>query len=207
MIELRNLSVCLGRFSMPPISWVIKEGQYAVLMGPTGSGKTTLLEAICGLRKVPTGSVWLNGRDVTNWSPSDRAIGYVPQDLGLFPTLSVKEHFAFALRLRGQSRADIEYRVDELAEMLQVRRLLDRNTKHLSGGEAQRVAIGRAISFRPRILLLDEPLSALDEATRETMQTILREVHDACKMTTLHVTHSRREADALADERYVLNEG
>jgi ABC-type sugar transport system ATPase subunit len=207
MIELRNLSVRLGRFSLPPISWSVKEGKYAVVMGPTGSGKTTLLEAICGLRRLVTGSVWISGRDVTNWSPGDREIGYVPQDLALFPTLSVREHFAFALRLRGQSRLEIKQRVDELAELLKVSHLLDRDTKHLSGGEAQRVAIGRAISFRPRVLLLDEPLSALDEATRESMQRMLREVHDACQMTTLHVTHSQREADALADECFRMSEG
>lgn len=204
MIEIREVSVRNGKYTLPTISMVIPDGCYAVLMGPTGSGKTTLLEAICGLRAIDHGSVLMGGVDVSHWSPSDRQLGYVPQDLALFPTLSVHQHLAFALRLRGMTRMAIDARVKELADLLQISHLLSRFPKQLSGGEAQRVAMGRAISFGPRVLLLDEPLSALDESTRSQMQSLLRDVHKALKMTTLHVTHSETEAAALADQRFVM---
>ena len=204
MIEIREVSVRNGKYTLPTISMVIPDGCYAVLMGPTGSGKTTLLEAICGLRAIDHGSVLMGGVDVSHWSPSDRQLGYVPQDLALFPTLSVHQHLAFALRLRGMTSMAIDARVEELADLLQISHLLSRFPKQLSGGEAQRVAMGRAISFGPRVLLLDEPLSALDESTRSQMQSLLRDVHKALKMTTLHVTHSETEAAALADQRFVM---
>jgi ABC-type sugar transport system ATPase subunit len=207
MIELRDVTVRAGKFLLQNVSLEIPTGQYAVLMGRTGRGKTTLLESICGLKKVVSGSVWIHGTDVTAWSPSDRGIGYVPQDLALFPTLTVHEHFAFALRLRKHSADQIKLRVDELAKLLGVSHLLGRHVKHLSGGESQRVALGRALSFRPAVLLLDEPLSALDEATRHEMHSLLRQVQKASQVTMLHITHNSAEADALADCRYMLEDG
>ena len=207
MIELREIAIRAGKFSLDNISMVIPSGQYAVLMGPTGHGKTTLLESICGLRKIASGRVLIHGVDVTSWSPSDREIGYVPQDLALFPTLSVREHLAFALRLRKQSAIQIKHRVDELATMLGITHLLERGVTRLSGGEAQRVALGRALSFRPPVLLLDEPLSALDETTRHEMHSLLRQIQQASQVTMLHVTHNSAEAEALADRRFVLEGG
>jgi len=207
MIELREIAIRAGKFSLDNISMVVPSGQYAVLMGPTGHGKTTLLESICGLRKIASGRVLIHGVDVTNWSPSDREIGYVPQDLALFPTLSVREHLSFALRLRKQSAIQIKHRVDELATMLGITHLLERGVTRLSGGEAQRVALGRALSFRPPVLLLDEPLSALDETTRHEMHSLLRQIQQASQVTMLHVTHNSAEAEALADRRFVLEGG
>jgi len=207
MIELREISIRAGKFSLENISLEIPSGQYAVLMGRTGRGKTTLLESICGLRKIAGGRILIHGVDVTSWSPSDRKIGYVPQDLALFPTLTVREHLAFALRLRKQSAMQIKQRVDELAAMLGILSLLDRGVTHLSGGESQRVALGRALSFRPAVLLLDEPLTALDEATRHEMHSLLRQVQKASQVTMLHVTHNSAEAEALADRRFVLEDG
>ena len=129
-------------------------------MGKTGSGKTTLLEALCGFKRIVSGSIQLDGRDVTALSPADRGIGYVPQDLALFQTMTVRQHLAFAQKIRSCDRAAIDRRVAELAELLGLTRLLERRPAGLSGGESQRVALGRALSFYPRVLLLDEPLSA-----------------------------------------------
>jgi ABC-type sugar transport system ATPase subunit len=173
-------------------------------MGRSGQGKTTLLEVLCGLRRVNAGSVWLNSRCVTRDSPAMRGVGYVPQDLALFPTMTVREHLEFALRLR---RAATEPRVPELAARLEISSLLDRNIRQLSGGEAQRVALGRALSFRPAVLLLDEPLSALDDVTRDGMYRLLKSLHAESKMTVLHVTHSRRDAESLAGRVLLLDEG
>ena len=173
-------------------------------MGTTGRGKTTLLESICGLRRVEEGQILIHGRDVTRWSPADREIGYVPQDLALFPTLTVQQHLEFALRLRKQSAAIISERTKELSEVLGIEYLLKRSIVGLSGGESQRVALGRALSFRPSVLLLDEPLSALDESTRHEMHDLLRRVKQSTGVTTLHVTHSSAESESLADRCFWL---
>jgi ABC-type sugar transport system ATPase subunit len=207
MIELIDVTIQAGKFSLRNVTFQIQAGEYAVLMGRTGQGKTTLLEAICGLRDVVAGRVLIDGYDVTNWLPGDREIGYVPQDLALFPTLSVREHLAFALQLRRHKTQQITKRVDELAELLGITKLLDRSVRNLSGGESQRVAIGRAISFNPAVLLLDEPLSALDEATRKEMHTLLLHVQQSTRVPILHITHSSEEAAALADRRFLIDEG
>jgi len=207
MIELRKVSIHAGQFSLKDISLLVPRGEYAVLMGRTGLGKTTLLESICGLRSIQGGKIFIDETDVTDWAPADRAVGYVPQDLALFPNMNVRAHLEFALRLRKESRVSINDRVSELAEVLGIAHLMDRSIHKLSGGESQRVALGRAISFRPAVLLLDEPLSALDEATRNQMHTLLREITRTTGVTTLHITHSEEEASALADRRFRLEDG
>lgn len=207
MIELRNVACTLGDFRLKDVSLSILSGEYAVLMGPTGRGKTTLLEVICGLRPVAHGHVLVNGTDVTGWAPADRQLGYVPQDLALFPNLNVREHLEFALRLRRHPRPLIEQRTSELADLLGISHLLKRSVHGLSGGEAQRVALGRAIAFRPAVLLLDEPLSALDPDTRQGMHELLRTLKRSTGVTTLHVTHSVEEAAALADRTFRLRDG
>ena len=207
MIELKQVALRSGTFSLYDVSFRIEAGQYVVLMGKTGMGKTTILEAICGLRKITKGSIYIQGSEVTRWSPSDRKIGYVPQDLALFPTLSVREHLEFGPRLRHASKAEIKQRTKELSEVLGLGHLLDRRIPGLSGGEAQRVALGRALAARPALLLLDEPLSALDQATRNEMHAWLIKVKQVTGVTTLHVTHNIEEAEALADRRLVLESG
>lgn len=207
MIELRDITIRSGPFSLTNVGLVIPEGCYAVLMGGTGQGKTTILEAICGLRSVSSGRVLLNGSDITRWKPGDRGIGYVPQDLALFPMMTVRGHLEFALRVRRCSRGLIRDRVAELAHVLGIESLLTRRVTNLSGGEAQRVALGRALSFRPRVLLLDEPLNALDEATRDRLCELLRSVQKQSGLTTLHITHSRAEAWSLAEKLFVLESG
>jgi molybdate transport system ATP-binding protein/molybdate/tungstate transport system ATP-binding protein len=207
MIELQNLSIRAGAFSLDKVELNIPRGTYAVLMGGTGQGKTSLLEVICGLKPVVSGCVRLGGDDVTHWKPADRGIGYVPQDLALFPTISVRGHLEFALKLRRWSPAAIQDRVAHLAHVLGIEHLLSRGVRHLSGGEAQRVAIGRAISFEPQVLLMDEPLTALDEPTRDRLCALLRSIHSQIKLTTLHITHSRAEARQVADKYYLLANG
>lgn len=207
MIELKNVTIHAGDFALNDVSFVVEDGQYAILMGRTGRGKTTILESICGLRSVSAGAILVDGVDVTDWLPGDRQIGYVPQDLALFPTFTVREHLEFALRLRRDSAQSIVERTTELSEVLGIADLLDRGTLGLSGGEAQRIALGRALSFRPSVLLLDEPLSALDEDTRGAMHELLGKIQKTTGVTTLHVTHSKEEAKLLADRILVLDNG
>ena len=207
MIAVENLSVRAGAFRLDGVSFAVAAGEYAALMGKTGSGKTTILEAVCGLKPVRGGRVLLLGRDVTRLRPADRGVGYVPQDLALFPSLTVRDHLAFGPDVRGWDRGAIARRVGELSEMLGLGGLLDRRPPGLSGGEAQRVALGRALSFGPRVLLLDEPLAALDDETRAEMYTLLRSVQRRTGVTTLHVTHSLSEAKALADRILLLKDG
>ncbi|MCR4415075.1 MAG: ATP-binding cassette domain-containing protein [Thermoguttaceae bacterium] len=207
MIALSGVTIHQGAFSLCDVSFDVAEGQYAVLMGRTGSGKTTLLEAICGLRRVAQGSIRLMGRDVTRLRPAARGVGYVPQDGGMFSRLTVREHLGFALAIRRWPRHAIQRRVDELAERLGLEHLLDRRPYGLSGGEVQRVALGRALAMRPGVLLLDEPLSALDEDTRAEMHDLLRAVQHETRVTVLHVTHNRSEACRLADLVLELRDG
>ncbi len=207
MIQLCDVTVKAGDFSLNGISFHVDSGQYAVLMGQTGRGKTTILEAICGLRKIACGRILVHGCDVTHALPADREIGYVPQDLVLFSTLNVRQHLEFALRLRKKSAREIAERVGELANVLGIEHLLGRNPAGLSGGESQRVALGRALSFRPSVLLLDEPLSALDEVTRYEMHDLLKKIKIKSDVTTLHVTHSVEDAEVLADRRLTLVDG
>ena len=207
MIALENLAVRAGSFALNGISLAIPTGHHGFLMGKTGSGKTTLLEAVCGLKPVPAGRVLLLGEDVTRLKPAARGIGYVPQDGALFPSMTVREHLAFALTIRRHQAAEIERRVRELAEMLDLEPLLARRPPGLSGGEAQRVALGRALASRPHVLCLDEPLSALDEDTRAEMCEMLQTVRRLTGVTILHVTHSQADAHKLADRIFLLRDG
>lgn len=207
MIEANALRIAQGTFRLDNVSFQVPTGQYAVLMGKTGSGKTSIVEAICGLRRPVAGSILLGGRDVTRLAPALRGIGYVPQDAALFPHLTVREQLEFALRIRRVAPAVMERRVDELSEVLEIRGLLDRLPLGLSGGESQRVALGRALAFEPRFLLLDEPLGALDETTRQHLIEVLQRVHQQTRVTAIHVTHSLVEAERLADRLLELREG
>lgn len=207
MIEARKLSVASGKFRLTDIDLRVPTGQYAVLMGRTGCGKTTLLEAICGLRSVLGGQIRLGQHVVTHFKAAERGIGFVPQDGALFQTMTVRQHLEFALRIRRWSADAIRARVDEVAQMVGVVELLDRRPPGLSGGESQRVALGRALSFRPQTLCLDEPLSALDDQSRGELIALLKRVQIETGVTALHVTHNGAEATALADCRLELAGG
>jgi ABC-type sugar transport system ATPase subunit len=207
LIRVENLCLRAGHFALDSISFEVPAGRYGVLMGRTGVGKTTLLESLCGLRQVTAGRIWLAERDVTSLKPAERGIGFVPQDGALFETMSVREHLGFALRIRKAKRPAIEARVAELAELLAIEKLLDRMPDGLSGGERQRVALGRALAAHPNILCMDEPLSALDEATRDEMYLLLESIRGKAGVTTLHITHNRAEAVRLADVVLLLEDG
>ena len=199
MIELQNVSWKVDDFSLTKVNCSVPEGDYAVLMGPTGCGKTTVIEIICGLRKPAGGKVIVAGEDFTRALPGDRQIGYVPQDGALFPTMTVSEQIGFGLEVRREKKSQIREIVSRLAGELGIEHLLERKVHGLSGGERQRVALGRALAVEPRVLLLDEPISALDEDMRDDMMALLKRIQQEHAITVLHVTHSSREAEQLAD--------
>jgi ABC-type sugar transport system ATPase subunit len=207
MISVENLEVVQGAFALRDVSFAVPTGSYAVLMGSTGSGKTTLLEVIAGLRPTRAGRILLDGRDVTHLSPAARSLGYVPQDNTLFRTRTVDKNLSFALELRRIAAPEIERRVNETASWLKIGHLLDRYPAGLSGGETQRVALGRALIFQPSLLLLDEPLSALDDETRGQMVETLQALRARRNVTVLHITHNRAEAESLADVLFRIAKG
>lgn len=199
MICLENIAWHAGSFRLQNITFAVPTGVYGVLMGRTGCGKSTLLEILCGLRRPSGGRIRIGGRDVTAAPPGQRGIGYVPQDGALFPTLTVREQIAFAPRrqkLAAAARGDL---VRQLAAATGVAHLLDRMPANLSGGERQRVALARALAARPAVLLLDEPLAALDEEMHAEMMALLKTTQQQHGLTVLHVTHHSQEAAELAD--------
>lgn len=198
MMELSRVAIRQGSFALSNIDLSIPAGAYAVLMGPTGCGKTSILEAICGLRRIESGSIWLDGTDVTRWPSAQREIGYVPQDRAVFPTMRVDRQIEYGLLVRGARPSLRRQRVEELAELTGISSLLHRFPKGLSGGELQRVALARALSFRPRLVCLDEPLSALDDQTRCRVAGVLKDIHQKEKVTVLHITHNVDDALRLA---------
>lgn len=207
MIRFDHISWHAGAFRLADVTFTVPARSYAVLMGRTGCGKTSLLEILCGLRRAQSGRVFIGERDVTELPPGERGIGYVPQDGAMFPTMTVAEHLGFALRLRRKSASEIQQRVNELAQHLGVPHLLDRLPQNLSGGERQRVALGRALAAKPSVLLLDEPLSALDEELRDDLATLLKRLQRELGVTALHITHSRSEAARLADVSLRMEDG
>ena len=207
MIDCKALTVSQGAFIMGPVDFQLPRGAYGVIMGPTGCGKTTLIEAIVGLRQVDSGTIQLAGADITHADPAARGIGYVPQDGAMFPTMPVAEQLAYGLHIRRMKEPLIRERVHGLAERLGISHLLSRLPQGLSGGERQRVALGRALAIEPALLLLDEPLAALDEDKRSGMCELLQAVHEEFHTTVIHITHARVEADMLATHRFDMAEG
>jgi molybdopterin-binding protein len=207
MIEVKNLCVDLGEFVLKDITLYIKGGEYFIILGPTGAGKTVLLESIAGLYPIKRGEIWLRGKEVTGVEPEKRRISIVYQDHVLFPHLSVKDNLLFGLRMHNISAEEQKNRLGWVAELLGISNLLHRRPDTLSGGEKQKVALGRAIATHPELLLVDEPLSALDPETRESVQQELRQLHKALGITILHVTHDFEEAIALGNRIAVIAEG
>ena len=182
-------------------------GGYYVLTGPNGSGKSLLMQALCGLLPPDRGTIRIGGKDVTSLPPRCRNIGYVPQHSHLFPHLSVRRNICFALEAARMSGADIRQRADELANLLDVESLLERAVPGLSGGERQKVALARALANKPELLIMDEPLSEVDEESRNRVCFDLHAVQRETGVTTLHVSHSRRETELLADHIGELRNG
>jgi ABC-type sugar transport system ATPase subunit len=207
MIRFDNIAWRAGAFELADISFTVPAACYAVLMGRTGCGKTSLMEILCGLRRSRSGRVFIGERDVTGLAPGERGIGYVPQDGALFPTMTVRENIGFAPRLRRRPNTEIQREVDGIAGRLGVAHLLERLPQNLSGGERQRVALGRALASDPKVLLLDEPLSALDEELRDELARLLKGIQRDLAITALHVTHHRQEAAQLADVMFRMDAG
>jgi molybdopterin-binding protein len=207
MIEVKNLYVDLGEFVLEDISLNIEEGEYFIILGPTGAGKTVLLESIAGLYPIKSGEIWLRGKEVTGVEPEKRRISIVYQDHVLFPHLSVRDNLTFGLRMQKTGTDAEKDRLDWVAELLGIDSLLHRRPDTLSGGEKQKVALGRAIITQPEVLLVDEPMSALDPETRESVQRELRQLHKALGITILHVTHDFEEAIALGNRIAVIGQG
>jgi molybdopterin-binding protein len=207
MIEVKNLCVDLGEFILRDITLSIEEGEYFIILGPTGAGKTVLLESIAGLYPIKSGEIWLRGKEVTSVEPEKRKISIVYQDHVLFPHLSVRDNIVFGLRMSKTSVDEVANRLNWVAELLGISHLLQRRPYTLSGGEKQKVALGRAIITQPELLLVDEPLSALDPETRESVQQELRQLHKELGITILHVTHDFEEAIALGNRIAVIGEG
>ncbi len=207
MISVKNLSLAVGEFALEDVSFEIPTRAYCALMGRTGCGKTTILEAVCGLRDVTSGSIELMSREGPNLPPARRGIGFVPQDGALFSSMTVEQNLGFSLEVRGRSKGVVSERVKQLAELLGIASLLERRIQGLSGGEKQRVALGRALAFEPGILCLDEPLSALDDETKTGLVDLLGKVREETGVTTLHITHSLQEARSLCDMLLVMEDG
>lgn len=187
----------------------IEDGEFFVLLGQTGAGKTTTLRVIAGLEKPTGGQILIDGQDVADWNAAERDVALVLQQYSLYPRLTVRGNLEFPLksRIRKFTSAEIAARVDKAAQTLQITDLLDRKVEKLSGGEMQRVSIGRAIVREPRVFLMDEPLSALDAKLRETLRVELKILHNELGATFLFVTHDQVEAMSMGDKIGVLNRG
>jgi len=207
MIRTEEILFAIGTFALQHLNIEVATGQYFALLGPPGSGKTLFLECLCGLKKIHSGKIFIDARDVTHLEPRARHIGYVPQDYALFPHLSVEQNIAFGLHARRCQRKDITARVAQIADLLGIGHLLPRRIDGLSGGERQRVALARALVLRPKVLLLDEPVCALDEVTRQDVCAQLLRIQRQLSLTTIHVSHNLEEAFSVADRAAILYQG
>ncbi|MEN6512930.1 ATP-binding cassette domain-containing protein [Methanoculleus sp.] len=207
MIEFDHISLTLGSFSLSDVSLTINQGDYYFIVGPSGAGKTVLLEAIAGLHRPERGRILLRGEEITALPPEKRGIALVYQDYSLFPHMTVIDNVGYALRMRGMRRRETRGEVAGLLERFGIGHLADRYPGTLSGGEQQRVALARAVAGKPDILLLDEPLSALDPVTQEKFIHDLQRLHRENGLTIVQVSHSRREAHLLATRMAVIIDG
>jgi multiple sugar transport system ATP-binding protein len=209
-IRLDNVSKSFAQHrAVEQLSLDVADGEFFVLLGPTGAGKTTTLRMIAGLEKPGSGSIFINEADVGSWGPAERDVALVLQQYSLYPRLTVRENLSFPLRsrVRRMSQADIDKRLEYAARTLRISHLLDRKTDRLSGGEMQRVSIGRAIVREPQVFLMDEPLSALDAKLRESLRSELKDLQRRLGATFIFVTHDQVEAMTMGDRIAVLNHG
>ena len=204
LFEVEDLSYEIDGFKLDNISFKVNQGEYFILLGQSGSGKTLLLESIAGFNKI-NGKINFEGQDISKLSPENRDVGFVYQDFALFPNLNVKDNIMFSSRYKHIENP--EETLLDLASFLGLIPLLDRDIDNLSGGERQRVAIARAMFSKPKILLLDEPLSAIDPTFRNSIMKFLKDVHRKYNLTTIHVTHNFREASYLADRIAIVMNG
>jgi molybdate/tungstate transport system ATP-binding protein len=207
MIRIKNLSNDWKEFKIDNINLQVEDGEYFVILGPSGSGKTMLLELIAGMWSLDSGKIYMDNQDITLLPPEKRGIGFVYQNYMLFPHKTVFENIAFGLKVRKVRREEIKTRVNEMMDLLRISHLADRLPRTLSGGEQQRTALARALIIYPKILLMDEPLSALDRKTRDELMQELKEIHRKFDVTLVHVTHNFEEALMLADRIAIMRNG
>ena len=207
MIRVKDISNNWGEFELKNVSLEVKQGEYFVILGPTGSGKTLLLELIVGLYIPNKGKIFIEGKDITYEVPEKRNLGFLYQDYSLFPHFSVRKNIEYGMKLRNMSKTEIENKLKELSKMFKIQNLMHRDVTTLSGGEQQRVALARALATNPKVLLLDEPFSALDENTKANLISEMKELHRKEGITFIHVTHSQEEAMILADRIGIIMNG
>jgi sulfate transport system ATP-binding protein len=207
-ILVKDLVKLFGSFhAVDGVSFEVPAGQLVALLGPSGSGKSTILRIIAGLESADSGEVQLTGEDATNLPAQQRGVGFVFQHYALFRHMTVQQNIAFGLEVQKLARIEIQKRVNELLELVQMTGYKDRYPSQLSGGQRQRVALARALAPRPKVLLLDEPFGALDARVRDELRSWLRRLHDEVHVTSLFVTHDQHEAFEVADQVVVLNHG
>jgi sulfate transport system ATP-binding protein len=207
-ISVRDANKHYGDFAaLDNVSIDIPVGSLTALLGPSGSGKSTLLRAIAGLDQLDSGTVLINGEDVTRFSPQRRDIGFVFQHYAAFKHMTVRDNVAFGLKIRKRPKPEIKAKVDELLDVVGLSGFQTRYPAQLSGGQRQRMALARALAVDPKVLLLDEPFGALDAKVREDLRAWLRRLHDEVHVTTVLVTHDQQEALDVADRIAVLNKG
>jgi len=207
MISIRGLDIDLRDFHLRDINLEIAKNEFFILMGPTGAGKTVLLEAIVGLVPIKNGAIYIGGRNITALSPEKRGISIVYQDYALFPHLTVMDNITYGLHFHKIDKKEARERLAQLLEVLNLSHLHHRFPANLSGGEKQRVSVARALMVEPRVLLLDEPLSALDPGFREEVRGALKRLHRTSSITFVMVTHDFAEALSLAGRAAVMNKG
>ena len=207
-IEVRDVSKRFDDFgALDDVSIEVPSGSLVALLGPSGSGKSTLLRVIAGLEQPDSGTVLLDGADITRVPVERRGIGFVFQHYAAFKHMTVRKNVAFGLEIRRRPRTEVRRRVDELLELVQLTGLAERYPSQLSGGQRQRMALARALAVQPRVLLLDEPFGALDARVRAELRAWLRRLHDEVHVTSVFVTHDQEEAMELADRIVVMNRG
>jgi len=207
MIAIKNLERSWKDFNLKDINLTIDRGEYFVILGPTGSGKTLLLELIAGFYIPDTGEIWIDRANVTNITPEERGVGFVYQDYALFPHLTVRENIEFGLIIKKLPKDEIKRESSRMMDLLGITHLKDRYPDTLSGGERQKTATGRALVLKPDLLLLDEPMSALDARTKSGMQDEIKKIHKEAGVTIVHVTHDQTEAMIMADRIGIMMDG
>ncbi|WP_175058820.1 tungstate ABC transporter ATP-binding protein WtpC [Thermococcus sp. 2319x1] len=207
MLRVENVSKEWREFNLKDISFEVRANEYFIILGPSGAGKTLLLELIAGIFTPDSGKIFMDGKEITFLPPEKRNLAYIPQNYALFPHMKVYDNIAYGLKLRKIQKNEIDRRVKEIAEILEISHLLHRKPKTLSGGEAQRVAIARALILEPKLILLDEPFANLDVQTRARLIQEMKRWKKELGFTALHVTHSFEEAVSLGDRVGVMLNG
>lgn len=206
-LDIRSLNFTTGKFQLCNINLCCRKGEYHILLGPTGSGKSTLIKCVLGIFRPEGGVIFFNNRDITREPPERRSLGYLPQNYALFPHLNVEENIRFGLRARKLPSSQEDQLVSQLFRILNIENLRKRSVRHLSGGERQKVALGRALAPRPEIILLDEPFSSIDEGARRLLWFDLKRVIRQVGITAIHITHHLEEAYTLGEKFSVLING